>query len=97
MAGMDKQGGRCTSPIPQATLISPRRRLHPPGDEAVVLAGGIVSDELGRLAQAYCVTEAQLDAPGGAMGVAINIGEAVPQPVRTARPGRMARWCLRCS
>ena len=31
--------------------------------DAVVLAGGIVSDELGRLAQSYTVTEVELGEP----------------------------------
>jgi hypothetical protein len=50
--------------------------LSADGDGPLVLSGGMVSDELGRLAQAYSVTEVELGELGAA-GVAINIGEAV--------------------
>ena len=50
--------------------------LSADGAGGLVLSGGMVSDELGRLAQAYCVGGAELDELGAA-GVAINIGEAV--------------------
>lgn len=52
--------------------------------EAVVLPGGLVSDELGRTVQALCLAQEQLQSLG-AQGCAISIGEAVPLSVEHER------------
>lgn len=52
--------------------------------EAVVLPGGLVTDELGRTVQALCLAQEQLSSVG-AQGCAISIGEAVPLSVEHER------------